>query len=65
VLPGSRGGFIALAAFGDQAIYFPPFFLAVGIFLFDFTRHEKDALIRDLEDHGGIPFSGRRNNACD
>ena len=52
MLPGSRGGFIALAAFGDQAIYFPPFFLAVGIFLFDFTRHEKDALIRDLEVHG-------------
>ena len=49
----SRGGFIALAAFGDQAFDLPPFLSAVSIFLFDFTRHEKDALICDLEDHGG------------
>ena len=56
---GSRGGFIALAAFGDQALNLPPFLLAVGIFLFDFAGHEKDALGRDLEDHGGfgIPLS--------
>ena len=53
MLASPRSGFIALAAFGDQAFDFPPFLLAVGVFLFDFTRHEKDALIRDLEDHGG------------
>ena len=50
---GPPRGFVGLTAFGDQAFDFPPFLLAVGIFLFDFTRHEKDALIRDLEDHGG------------
>ena len=52
----SRGGFIALAAFGDQAFDLPPFLSAVSIFLFDFTRQEKDALSRDLEDHGGALF---------
>ena len=56
MIAGPLRGLITLTALGDQAFAFPPLLLSVGIFLFDFTRHEEDALIRDLKDHCGTLF---------
>jgi len=64
VLAGPLRGLIALTALGDQAFDFPSLLLSVGIFLFDFTRHEAETdsvfqaslSIERLDKRGGMLY---------